>query len=362
MKRSSTKTRLRKIFMWLAAIGVGFVALAAWTSRTSTPPFVDGAGATVPNSIAEERTMILGGVEQHVLLRGRDKSAPLLVFVHGGPGVSSTAFLRANNEILEEDFLVVHWDQRGTLNSFDPELDPAEMTIERMTADLGELIDALLAEFNQDQLILVAHSWGTILGLEHVAKRPETVAAYIAVSQTTDQMASDAAGYEWALKQAHAAGDSTAIEQLEEIGLPPYTIEEFVTQRRYVNQFGGSLVEYKSDLDLLRISMSTPEFAWPDAAPLVRGISFSSEALWEEQKTYDAQSRIQSIDAPIYLMLGRHDQIISSSLGTAYLDSLEAPHKELIWFEGSGHVPFFEEPEKFNDHILVIAQSIGIFK
>ena len=362
MKTSSTKTRLRKPLLWLAVIVVGFVTLAAWTSRTSTPPFLDETGAIVPNSIAEERTMTLGGVEQHVLLRGKNKDAPLLVFVHGGPGASATAFLRTYNADLENEFLIVYWDQRGALNSFDSDLDPADMTIERMTADLGELIDSLFVEFNQDQVILLAHSWGTILGLEHAAKRPETVAAYIAVSQTTDQMASDAAGYEWALDQARAAGDSTAIEQLEEIGLPPYTIEEFITQRRFVNQFGGTLLEYQSDLDLLRISMATAEFAWPDAAPLVRGISFSGKALWDEQKTYNAQSRIQSIDVPVYFVYGRHDKAISPELGAQYFDQLEAPAKEFIWFENSAHAPLFEEPEKFNDYIVDIAQSIGILK
>ena len=182
METSTKRTGLRKTFIGLAVLVGGLIALAAWTARTSTPSFVDSNGEMLPNSIAEERKVVLGGVEQHILLRGRDKTAPLLVFVHGGPGLSTTAFLRTNNAVLEEDFLMVYWDQRGTLNSFDEELDPADMTIGRMTADLGELIDYLLAEFNQEQVILVGHSWGTILALEHAAARPETVAAYIAIS------------------------------------------------------------------------------------------------------------------------------------------------------------------------------------
>ena len=175
-------------------------------------------------------------------------------------------------------------------------------------------------------------------------------------------MASDAAGYEWALEQAHAAGDSDAIEQLEAIGQPPYTIDEFVTQRRFVAQFGGSMIDYKSDFELLRISMATSEFAWPDAGPLVRGISFSSEAIWDEQQTYDAADHIQRLDVPYFLMVGRHDHIIPSSLSAEFFDGLEATEKELIWFEESAHVPFFEEPDTFNQEVLRIAQQIEMLE
>lgn len=359
-KTTSSKPRNRKIsrvFTWLTIPLLGFAAFTFWTAEGSTPGFSE----TLPNSISEERMINLGGVDQYVLLRGKDRIAPLLIYVHGGPGASATPFLRTHNADLENDFVAVYWDQRGAAKSFDANLDPADMTVDEMAADLGELIDLLLAEFNQDQVILVGHSWGTVLALEHVANRPETVAAYIAVSQTTNQMASDAAGTQWALEQARAAGDTTAITDLETIGLPPYTLEEFFTQRRYLNQFGGTLVESQSDLDLLCLSLATSEFAWPDAISFVRGTGFSGKALWAEQQQYDVSSRHSSIDVPMFLMLGRHDRVISPDLGAAYFANLEAPEKELIWFENSAHAPLFEEPEKFNAMVKEIAERVGAF-
>ncbi|MFK7803336.1 MAG: alpha/beta fold hydrolase [Anaerolineae bacterium] len=357
---TSTKPRsrtIRRVFTWLAVPLLGFAAFAFVTAKGSTPSLAQSD----THSIAEERMIELGGVEQYVLLRGKDRTAPLLVYVHGGPGASATPFLRTHNAELENEFIAVYWDQRGAAKSFNSNLDPAYMTIDKMTADLGELIDLLLAEFNQEQVILVGHSWGTVLALEHVANRPETVAAYIAVSQTTNQSESNTLGVEWALAQAQAAGDENAIAKLEAIGLPPYTIEEFYTQRRYLNQFGGTLVEPQTDLDLLRLSLATSEFAWPDAISFVRSTSFSGRALWAEQQQYDAQTRHSSIEVPMYLMLGQHDKVISPELGIEYFDSLEAPEKELIWFEESAHAPLFEEPEKFNRSVKEIAEDVGIF-
>lgn len=80
-----------------------------------------------------------------------------------------------------------------------------------MTADLGELIDRLLAEFNQTQVLLVAHSWGTILALEHVAARPETVAAYISISQMTDIVENDTRAFLWMMAKAKDLRDDKAI-------------------------------------------------------------------------------------------------------------------------------------------------------
>ena len=67
-----------------------------------------------------------------------------------------------------------------------------------------------------------------------------------------------------------------------------------------------------------------------------------------------------SIDVPIFMMVGRHDRIISPELGAEYFESLDAPAKELIWFENSAHSPLYEEPEKFNNEVLRISKLVGL--
>ena len=54
----------------------------------------------------------LNGVKQYILATGNEKG-PLMLFLHGGPGVSQSGFIRKYQSKLEEDFLVVNWDQRG---------------------------------------------------------------------------------------------------------------------------------------------------------------------------------------------------------------------------------------------------------
>jgi len=349
---------LISLTLFVAAVGV----LAYLTAGTSTESFTDASGNPLPDSIAEERRVMLGGEEQYVLIRGKNRKAPLMVFVHGGPGAAETPFLRMHNSALEEDFVAVYWEQRGAVHSYDPESDPAKITIDRLTKDLGELINILLAEFEQEKVLLVAHSWGTILALEYVAVNPETVAAYIAISQTTNQADSDAEGYEWALAHARKIKDEAAIKQLEALGRPPYTIKQFVTQRRFVNQFGGTFLDGASDLELAFSMIQTDEFSWRDLPSFVQGVDSSGAVLWPEQKLYDASQRHPGIDVPIVMIMGRHDRVISPTLGEQYFEMLEAPEKELIWFENSAHGPPFEEPEKFNEVVRQTARDVGLLK
>ena len=361
--KSTLKTcarTLKKLFIGLALLIAAIAILAFLTAGTHTEPFVDASGNPLPNAIAEERQILIGGVEQYVLLRGKNRQAPLLVFVHGGPGAAETPFLRMHNAALEDDFVIAYWEQRGAVHSYDPEADPTDITIDRLTKDLGELVDLLLAEFEQEKVLLVAHSWGTVLALEHAAARPETVAAYIAISQTTSQAESDAQGYEWALAKARERNDAEAIERLEGIGLPPYSIEQFITQRRSVNQLGGSSMDNASDLELAFSMIRTDEFSWRYLPAFVKGVASSGAALWPEQKHYDARKRHPSVDVPIVMIMGRHDRVISPTLGAQYFESLKAPEKELIWFENSAHGPPFEEPKKFNEVVRKTARQVGL--
>ena len=53
------------------------------------------------------------------------------------------------------------------------------------------------------------------------------------------------------------------------------------------------------------------------------------------------------IDVPIFIFDGRLDMNTPSVLVEDWFNMIEAPRKELIWFEESGHNPMGDEPEKF---------------
>jgi proline iminopeptidase len=107
----------------------------------------------------------IGGVSQALWFRGLDTHKPAVVLLHGGPGASESALFRHFDAALEQHFLMVYWQQRGTGRSYHSDIPPNAMTIAQFERDLDEVVDYVRKRFQQNKVILLAHSWGTEIGL-----------------------------------------------------------------------------------------------------------------------------------------------------------------------------------------------------
>ena len=77
----------------------------------------------VAGSVAELIRVPIGGHDQAMMIRGTSTQNPVLLFLAGGPGGTELGAMRRHGQALEQDFVVVTWDQRGTGKSYDS-LDP----------------------------------------------------------------------------------------------------------------------------------------------------------------------------------------------------------------------------------------------
>ncbi len=108
----------------------------------------------------------------------------------------------------EEYFTVVQWDQRGAGKTFqanDPAALRPTMTIERMVADAEELALHLRATYGKKRIVLMAHSFGTILGTKLAQRRPDLFYAYVGMGQFVDAAKSEKMGFDATLAAARAA-------------------------------------------------------------------------------------------------------------------------------------------------------------
>ena len=64
-------------------------------------------------SIAEKVRVDINGVQQGMGIRGRSVDNPVLLIVHGGPGMPDYFLTRDHPTGIEDLFTVVWWDQRG---------------------------------------------------------------------------------------------------------------------------------------------------------------------------------------------------------------------------------------------------------
>lgn len=325
---------------------------------TFTSPFVDVDGHAIPGSIATMETVHIGGIAQSIWFRGVDVQKPAIILLHGGPGVSESALFRHYNAALEKHFLMVYWEQRGAGRSYHPDIPRDSMSIDQLERDLDEVVDLVNHRFGKNKVILLAHSWGTVLGTIYAFQHPEKVAAYIGVAQIANFSEGERLSYEWALAQATARDNSVAIADLKAMRPEPHTVDDELTKGEWVEKFGGVFHHNLSTWQLIQAALSTDKTNLIDLMKFGQGNRFSLESLRPAYANVDL-TRYRSFKVPIVFFLGRHDWHIPSALAERYFNRIDARCKRLVWFEESAHNPPFEEPEKFIqvmiDEILPLA-------
>ena len=176
-----------------------------------------------PSGIEEAMYVKIGGIDQFIQIRGQDRDNPVLLCLHGGPGATWLP-LTAVFAPWEKDFTVIQWDQRGAGKSLElsgPSI-ASTMSIERMADDGIELAEFLRAHLKKGKIILFAHSWGSILGVHMVLKRPDLFSAYVGTGQAVQMTRSQQISYGHLLEKARAANDKSSSQALERIGPPPF--------------------------------------------------------------------------------------------------------------------------------------------
>jgi pimeloyl-ACP methyl ester carboxylesterase len=315
--------------------------------RGKTPPFPGPAGEVLPGSIAETGYLRLGGIDQWVMIRGRSVANPLLILVHGGPGFPEMPFFRHFNASLENSFTVVYWEQRGTGKSFSGNIPASSMTVEQFIADLDELVDTVRRRFDKQKVAMYGHSWGSALGALYAERFPEKVAVYVGAGQVGDWPASEKLCYAFTLQEAERRNKRRALRQLHAIGPPPHSAGRVIAQRKWLTRFVG-MVRGMSMWRFSRIVSRGPEWSILDVPNILRGTVFSTKAMWAEISQLNLVKAVPALRMPVFFFLGRHDRVIAPETSVAYFEALDAPSKQLVWFDQSGHEPPWEEPERFN--------------
>jgi pimeloyl-ACP methyl ester carboxylesterase len=176
-----------------------------------------------PNPIHESMFAKIGGIAQWVQIRGENRDNPVVLLVHGGPGVSYVPFTPTFRS-WETAFTIVQWDQRGAGKTYgrSGKAERGAMTIARMVQDGIEVAEFVCKRLNKEKIVLFSHSWGTLLGVSMVDRRPDLFYAYVGTGQHVSMEISEPVSYDMVLKKARASGNRKVVKRLEAIGPPPY--------------------------------------------------------------------------------------------------------------------------------------------
>jgi pimeloyl-ACP methyl ester carboxylesterase len=356
--------------LWVLAIVVGLVLLLFLSVLSYKIYFERTTAITTANGISSLEAITLGDVKQWIFIRGTNQSNPVLLFLHGGPGapIFGISSARALDAELINHFTVVHWDQRGTGKSYNPDIPVKSMTHNRLVEDCNELIDYLRTRFNAEKVFLVGHSAGSIIGLKTAHQYPEKLHAYVGVGQIINEYERQQIWYNFVLNEAEKSGDTNTQNEIKEIGPPPFdTLEKVLKMEEYVSKYGG--VIYKNStrhmLGMMLHFFTSPEYSLQEAFNtfiLLKGRKFTMQAMWEDIRNVNLTREIHSIQAPLYFFEGAHDMATPTEPVKGFFNSVIAENgKKLIIFENSAHYLMVEEKEKYEELLInvVLTESLN---
>lgn len=342
--------RLRKKIAIVALAAIAGLSLLVYLwQRPRTPPVRDEEGRKVEGAVASLERIELGGVGQWILARG-DPTKPVVLFLHGGPGMPMMWMAHRFQRPLEDEFLLVHWDQRGAGKSFAEPPPPESMTDERILSDALELVDTLSRRYGQDRVLLVGHSWGSYVGTLFARRWPERLHAYVGVGQVTGFADRDSVVEAWLRERAGETGEEEALDDLNR--------RAEAAHEKWLFRFGGEIHGETSYLPFVWTGLRAPEYGLMDVARVARGSSWSSEHMREIAIGGPLGEVVDCLAVPVWVFEGRYDYVTPAALADRWLERLRAPSKRRVRFEASAHFPPFEEPEAFRDALRAVWAAV----
>jgi len=368
------KTKKKKIMGYLVSLflilfGILLIAVLGGyiTQRfVYTPSFKDQKGDEIAGSIAEFKRIKLGGIQQAILIRGKDIKNPLLLFLPCGPGVSETGMFRNMQANLENYYTMVYLDPRGAAKSYSPFMDSKTMNTEQLVEDIHELTLYLKKRFKKEKIVIMGHSFGSGFGTYAAALYPQDYSAFIGIGEPVCPTEIDRLSYSWTLEQAKKEGNTKALKELEAVeGFwqkrdPKGYFNGMMVNKKYVGYYGGQIYGKKGFVPFVLKNMLSNEYTVFDYVPYMLGMLFSGPSTWEIMVSTDLRKQATEFQCPFILLTGRNDYNAVPELVYEYYEMVKAPMKKFYWFDKSAHFPHFEERGLFQK--IMIEEILPVVK
>lgn len=304
--------------------------------------------------ISEKIHININGIEQGMFIKGERADLPVILFLHGGPGMPEYPLTDKYKTPIESHFIVCWWEQRGASLSYHKGMDYSQITSDLLVEDVIAVTQYLCKRFGREKIILMAHSFGTFIGIKAVRKAPQLFHAYVGIAQIAYQLMSERFAYSYMIDQYHLRGDECMARKLKRFDLLncdtiPTAYVRF--RDKPMHQLGIGTMRHMRSV-IKGIFFPIMEFKGYTLRERIRLWIAKSKLLnrthlWDETLSTNLVEEIKSVEVPIYFCHGIHDHTVNYALTKKFFDTITAPRKGFYTFSFSAHSPLFEEPDKF---------------
>ena len=337
MTKHSVKAKTRAVANWIWLIAIVISGVAAIAKEQSSSARIDQT-AFVP----------LGGIDQWISIRGESRANPVLLLVHGGPGEAQWPEAEVYRP-WEKDFIVVQWDQRGSGHTFGRYgTKTPDVTLDRISKDGVELAEYLCRNLGKKKIIVLGHSWGSLVATRMAQIRPDLFAAYVGTGQAASWTTLVNIQYDLLLAKARKDGDQATIKELEANRPDPANAQQYFSFSSKYHVRSLWPPPDQAWLQHLRSQLPELQASNPEQSKyLEEGMEFQSEHVLPDQLATNLPKTACEIDTAYFVIQGQDDIVTPTQAAIDYFQCVKAPKKELILIPNAGHFAFMTAASEF---------------
>jgi pimeloyl-ACP methyl ester carboxylesterase len=302
-----------------------------------------------------EQYVLIGGIQQYFLHYNAGDDAPVMLFIHGGPGSPETNLAYKYKEFWGDLYTLVFWDQRGCGKTLarNPRPPRYPINIETAMQDLHAIVEYLKKLYHRKKIVIHGHSWGSIMGSLYALEHPENVSLYIGYGVLVNEHENERVALGMLREAITKAGNQEDLRKLEALGeMPPPVMSDEAGKKMRAE--GALKVKYgvveKMDKRLSRAYTRSPAFRLPDLSVLLikQALRYQAELL-TYLFSFDLEKWAPDYAVPVCYIQGERDHTTETSLAVKYFEKIRAPGKLLKIIPGGGHNTAFFEAREFRD-------------
>jgi proline iminopeptidase len=251
---------------------------------------------------------------------GAAGNATPVIVANGGPGLSHIYMLQ--NDVwtrLSRNRQIVFYDQRGSGKSKHVKPD-ASWGMDAQVADM----EAVRAKFGFQKFALVGDSYGGLLAMAYAAAHPEHIKKLIL---------SDSAAPAW----------KDIVRVLPDVF--PDVLEQIAARERNSGSSPAVADQRIRDHFLMLFYSEANRDAYLAGVKDLESVPQVSAAVQKATKTLDLTPELPKFKFPTLVITGRYDMNVTPL--TAWNIYKAIPGAKFVVFEKSGHLPSYEEPDKY---------------
>ncbi|MGL5577390.1 MAG: alpha/beta fold hydrolase [Sarcina sp.] len=310
------------------------------------------------NKIYGQEYVKINGILQFLYHSGTDSDNPVMLFIHGGPGIAESNYAYLMQEEWEKDFTVVHFDQRGSGKTLvmNPKAYP---DIKSVVEDTKEIVEYIKKKYKKDKVVIAGYSWGSVVGTMYIKAYPEDVLAYIGIGQVVDLMENERLLYKKLKYDFEIMGKKRYLRALKKIGkYPEKCLRSMKIKYDKVErlQRKSNFVSGKS-ISMMINFLKSPLFTFRDLKAFLLNGKVNAD-LVDFLMKFNLYNYLLDYKVPVFFISGENDWQVSTMLVKKYFKVITAPKKKLYIIKHAKHRPMFENKEEFNRAIKDISKFL----